>query len=57
MTNDIIDTRIDSNTNEQELTLLDIEALRQALGAEAEPTPATATLAASPSTIMCPQWY
>lgn len=50
----IIDTGIDA----QELTLVDIEELRQALGAEAELTAAKEPAAAPPtSTIMCPQWY
>ncbi|MCX4247481.1 hypothetical protein [Paraliomyxa miuraensis] len=46
-----IDTGIDN-----ELTLVDIDELREALGAEAELT-SNELNAAPESTVMCPQWY
>lgn len=53
MNAETIDTTIDA----QELTLVDIEELRRALGAEAaasaEPTDGDDAV----STVMCPQWY
>lgn len=56
MANDIIDTTIDANTNAQELTLVDIEELRRALGAEALLL-APVCDGGNSSTCMCPQWY
>jgi hypothetical protein len=53
MDNKTIDTGIDA----QELTLVDIEELRRALGAEAELTGSEPAAAVPTSTIMCPQWY
>jgi hypothetical protein len=46
-----------ANDDAQELTLVDIEELRQALGAEAELTSTREQAAAPSSTVMCPQWY
>jgi len=44
--------------DDQELTLVDIEELRAALGAEAQLNASAQTDAAAvPSTVMCPQWY
>jgi hypothetical protein len=52
------DKTIDTGIDAQELTLVDIEELRRALGAEAELTSGSEPAAAVPtSTIMCPQWY
>ena len=53
-----MDKHIEIDTNAQELTLVDIEELRQALGAEAELSAKDepAAVAARP-TVMCPQWY
>ena len=52
------DKTIDTGIDAQELTLVDIEDLRRALGAEAELSSAKEPAAAAPSsTVMCPQWY
>ena len=44
-------------TIEAELTLVDLDELRQDLGAEAELSAAKEPAAAPTSTVMCPQWY
>jgi hypothetical protein len=53
MNAEIIDTTIDA----QELTLVDIEELRRALGAEAAASSEPSDGDDAVSTVMCPQWY